>query len=391
MNKAFLKQKAFRIAAKNIYLTYSQVHKDMTSQHLILALKAKENFPTFDYLVSRETHQDGGVHLHVLIASDKKFDIKSQNFLDIQFNDDNFHGNYQPVKNIHKVVEYICKENEYITSFKNIIDGKLLTLKQTIMHLADTEGISHTLLDLCQNHTDKAFNSLGLINAEKFLEKKSLLQDELHAEKIVTPFHFNDFILTTELKAWIQKPDKTLVLTGPSGIGKTQFIIALCKHKHLKPLFVSHKQGLARLKPSHDTIVFDDFDFSSFTEPELLSFVSTDVVKNHRVLYKEVRKKSNLHQIITLNSTDLRKILNSLTQKRFLRRIQFVQLEQPFIKPNALINVELNTDQQVIINNNNHKQYAQVQQDENNHCDHTLKRILNSCTQKGCFPAKIKE
>jgi hypothetical protein len=31
MTKAFIKEKAFRIAAKKLYLTYSQVNKDMTS------------------------------------------------------------------------------------------------------------------------------------------------------------------------------------------------------------------------------------------------------------------------------------------------------------------------------------------------------------------------
>lgn len=380
MAKAFTKAKAFRIYAKKLYLTYSQVHEDMTSEDVISQLKAKERLPSFDYLISRELHQDGGIHFHVLITSQAKFNIKNAGILDITFKDDNFHGNYQPVKNLPKVVDYICKEGDYVTSFKNIIDAKLLTLKQTIMRLADAEGISQTLLNLCQDHTDKAFNSLGLINAEKFLEKKSLLQEELNVENVVTPFKWNDFMLPEKLKAWVDNPVKTLVLTGPSGVGKTQFVFALCKDKGLRPLFVNHKQGLARLKPHHDTIVFDDFDLGSVSEADLLSLLSTDVVKNHRVLYKEVRKKSNLIQIVTLNTQDLRTIVDYFGQKRFLRRIDFVQLPKPFINPNVVININVNYGEQVI-NNNNLKSYAQVQQEEDDHCEDTLQRMLKCCRE----------
>ncbi len=374
-------KKAFRISAKKLYLTYSQVNQKMTSEYVISQLKANESLPRFDYLVSRELHQDGGVHFHALITSDTKFNIRSANILDLKFEDENFHGNYQPVRNLEKVVEYICKEGDYVTSFKNIIDGKLISLKQTIMRLADAEGIGQTLLNLCQDHTDKAFNSLGLINAEKFLEKKSLLQDELDAENVVTPFQCHDFMLPQKLQAWVDNPVKTLVLTGPSGIGKTQFVFALCKDKGLRPLFVNHKQGLSRLKSHHGAIVFDDFDLGSFSEAELLSFLSTDVVKNLRVLYKEVRKKSNLIQILTLNTKDLQTVVRYFRQKRFLRRIDFVQLEQPFINPNVVININVNYAKQVIINNNNnnHKSYAQVQQEEDAHCEDTLQRMLKCC------------
>jgi hypothetical protein len=377
------KEKSFRIYAKKLYLTYSQVHKDMTSQDVISQLKAKERLPSFDYLISRELHQNGGIHFHLLITSDRKFNIKNASILDIKFKHDNFHGNYQPVKNLSKVVEYICKESDYVTSFTNIIDGKLLTLKQAIMRLADAEGISQTLLNLCNDHTDKAFNSLGLINAQKFLEKKSLLEEELKADKTVTPFECNDFILPHKLKTWVDNPVKTLVLTGPSGIGKTQFVFALCKQKSLKPLFVNHKQGLARLKPRHDTIVFDDFDLSSFSEAELLNFISTDVGKNQRVLYKEVRKKPNLIQIVTLNQQELTDVIGYFKQKRFLRRIDFVELQKPFINPNVVINVNVNYNhaEKVIINNNNQTNYSQVQQQEDDHCQDTLQRMLKCCRE----------
>lgn len=369
----------FRICAKKLYLTYSQVNKDMTSNDVIQQLKSKDSLPDFDYLVSRELHQDGGVHYHVLLAAEKKFDIKNANILDIQFLDENFHGNYKPVKHLAKVIAYICKQSDYVTSFENIIDGKLVTLKQTLMRSADAEGISKTLLDFCSSHTDKAFNSLGLINAQKFLEKKSFLEQEMQDEKVETPFRTTDFIMPPKLQDWVDNPVKTLVLTGPSGVGKTQFVLAFCKDKGLKPLFANNKQGLTRLKPQHNAIVLDDFDFGSFNEAELLAFTSTDVVKNLRVLYKEVRKKANLVQIIALNLKELR-ALGLLVQKRFSRRIDFVNLVTPFINPNVTINVNINCNQQV--NNNNviiNKTVEQIQHEEDLHCEDTQSRIQEAC------------
>ncbi len=57
---------------------------------------------------------------------------------------------------------------------------------------------------------------------------------------------------------------------------------------------------------------------------------------------------------------DLQTVVRYFRQKRFLRRIDFVQLEQPFINLNVVININVNYAKQVIINNNNnnHKSYV---------------------------------
>lgn len=54
----------------------------------------------FKYLISKEYHLDGGTHFHVLLEATNKFDIKDAAFLDIQYQENTYHGNYQPVRSL---------------------------------------------------------------------------------------------------------------------------------------------------------------------------------------------------------------------------------------------------------------------------------------------------
>lgn len=61
--------------------------------------------------------------------------------LDIQYQDQSFHGNYSAVRSLRQVVSYICKHNNYTAIFENLFDGKLLTAKEFIFKEVKDRGV----------------------------------------------------------------------------------------------------------------------------------------------------------------------------------------------------------------------------------------------------------
>lgn len=59
----------------------------------------------------------------------------------------------------------------------------------------------------------------------------------------------------------------TLILEGPTGMGKTSFILSWCAHTNKTPLFVTHMDQLKTYaissgEGSYDIIIFDDMSFA---------------------------------------------------------------------------------------------------------------------------------
>ena len=105
------KESKFKISAKNLFLTYSKVDTKITAEHVLKQLQ--NNFYGFTYIVSNIINIDGQVYFHVLLINKNKFHIQNAERLYIEFNGKNFHGNYQLVKYLPQVVEYVCKDKHY--------------------------------------------------------------------------------------------------------------------------------------------------------------------------------------------------------------------------------------------------------------------------------------
>lgn len=95
----------FRLNSRNFFLTYPQCGEDKSTLLTFL----KSIFKHWTYIcVSREVHQDGGLHLHALICCSKKTDIRGPR-LDFQ----GFHGNYQAARDVNATATYIKKDGDY--------------------------------------------------------------------------------------------------------------------------------------------------------------------------------------------------------------------------------------------------------------------------------------
>jgi hypothetical protein len=365
------KNNTFRIAAKRIYLTYSQVNKEMQSQDVLQALQSKKLF-CFAYLISKEHHLDGGIHFHVLLEATRKFDIQQQDFLDITYQEKSYHGNYQAVKSLPKVVEYVCKAGDYITDFTNIQDGKLLSTKELLIQSATKMGVSNALLEHCKQLPNKALPNLSLVSLKSYFETLEKLKQISEADDASTPFKLKDFNLDgyKELQQWAESPDKTLVLTGDSGTGKTQFCKAFAQEKGLKTLVVNHIEGFKGLTNMHDCVIVDDANLQSLETTQLLALFDSNQNKTLRVLYNAVNKKPGLIQMFTMNKPEFLRILPFLKEERFARRILFSDLKSSIINLN--VNIQINN-----VTNN----YADIKQKEHILVQENLARMQQAITR----------
>lgn len=352
--------KQFRIAAKKILLTYSQVNPEITALHVLEQLENNVNLREFRYVIAKEYHKDGGTHFHVIVIQDEKVDIKNPNALDIQFQKQNFHGNYVPVKSLPHAINYVCKNNQYITNLENLQDGRLLSVKQFIISQVKQKGMERALIDHYQRDPEKAIAGISVSALRKQFHDIDQMQTALQQDTIDTPFTLENFDISNELQAWIDKPVKTLVVVGSSGIGKTQFCKALAKQKNLKTLLVNHKEDFRRLNDSFQCIIIDDANLQEFEETQLLSIIENQTGKSIRVLYDSVIKKANIVQMIAINQKEFQSIAHSLKQPRFARRILLLQPKTPF-----MINVNVNIVNNIVNNNQfaNHdiKNYNQAE------------------------------
>ncbi len=108
-----------RFNAQRMFLTYSQTTPRLTPEVVLLYLEKKaEIFRIRDYLISHETHKDGGKHIHAYLKFETKLDIKNMIFMDIVYYRKVYHPNIQKVTQVHKLWEYIKKEKRYITNLK---------------------------------------------------------------------------------------------------------------------------------------------------------------------------------------------------------------------------------------------------------------------------------
>jgi len=105
----------FRLNAKNVFLTYPRcsIAPRTLGEHL------KTLRPTTFIQVSRETHEDGAYHLHVLLQWVDKYNLRNERFFDFE----DHHPNIQAVRQVADVFDYInkalptpCTENDKWTS-----------------------------------------------------------------------------------------------------------------------------------------------------------------------------------------------------------------------------------------------------------------------------------
>nr|AFD62686.1 Rep [Tomato rugose yellow leaf curl virus] len=232
----------FRLAAKNIFLTYPQcdIPKDEALQ-MLQALPWSIVKPTY-VRVAREEHSDGHPHLHCLIQLSGKSNIKDARFFDIAHprRSANFHPNVQAAKDTNAVKNYITKEGDFCESGQYRVSGSTKANKDDVYHNAVNAGGVAEALEIIRAGDPKTF-IVNYHNVKANIER--LFQKA--PEQWTPPFPLSSFTnIPDEMQLWADdyfgrgsaaRPDRpiSIIVEGDSRTGKTMWARALGSHNYL--------------------------------------------------------------------------------------------------------------------------------------------------------------
>jgi len=340
------KPKSFRISAKTILLTYAKCPLEL-GQVLELLLHKLQRWKVLDYFLVQEKHEDGSPHIHVLISCERKVDVRSAEFLDIEgpkseseSEPKNFHGSYEGCKSEEDAFNYLCKEifsAEDANEKMLISEGFSKKLTQHFTYLS----LDKRLLSLAKSgKIGEAMEMLESEDPHRFLEQGSKIENrlkEIHLQNIgcESDYPWESYILSPELEEAVAlfeqsirlKAAKVFVLHGEPGCGKSKFLKSLLwKKLGLHVLHINNLEGLSAFNPEvHQAILLDDADLKDEDRSRIIAFLDND---KHwiKVRYRMIEIPSGIAKAIATNYTlsQMRKDYFTMEGRAYSRRtIQF--------------------------------------------------------------------
>jgi len=274
------KATASRINAKKLLLTYSypaDINFCFTSLKNILK---EHNRNVIDYALSNEKHQDGSAHINVYIELDKRIDTKNIKLFDIRWEGKLYQPNILKSRCKTACVEYILKN---ITDFNSPAAIVSKQLKKTLtIHENKIKILSYheTLIALARNNrVEEAMQLIEEIEPWRIISSHASLRKSLSALQ-TTKLQVNKFIDCSSEVMTIREQLKkahaefvTPMLVGATKTDKTHLMLDLITNTlKLKPLVVNNIDSIRYFDSSkHNAVFFDDCDFSSFKNEEMLS------------------------------------------------------------------------------------------------------------------------
>nr|QMV80635.1 replication associated protein [Tomato mottle leaf curl virus] len=237
--------KPFRLNARNYFLTYPQCSlskEEALSQLLALNTPTNKLF----IRVSRELHEDGQPHLHVLIQFEGKYSCKNNKFFDLvsPSRSAHFHPNIQGAKSSSDVKSYVEKDGDFIDHGVFQIDGRSArggqqSANDTYAKVLNAGSVMEAL-NILREEQPKDF-VLQHHNIRSNLER--IFQNA--PEPWVPPFPLSSFTeVPEEMQEWADdyfgvdpaaRPERpiSIIIEGDSRTGKTMWARALGPHNYL--------------------------------------------------------------------------------------------------------------------------------------------------------------
>lgn len=218
---------------------------------MLTALQLLEPCPTY-ICVAHELHEDGSDHLHAFVQWDKKIDKRSERFFDVE----GYHPNIQSARKPKECHDYVTKDNDFVTFGvpPSFTSTTMVNYEEIIASCSTQEEFLKKIREA--NPKDYIFQYERLL----FFARH-------HFKTVVAPYvsPYDDFPNVPDaVQQWESDEflgshprKKTLVLEGPSRIGKTAWARALGRHMYFN--------GCANFKDDWDDeaqyIIFDDFEW----------------------------------------------------------------------------------------------------------------------------------
>lgn len=120
---------------------------------------------------------------------------------------------------------------------------------------------------------------------------------------------------------------KSIVITGLSGAGKTQYALSHFQ----KPLLCSHVDDLKSLRSTHDGIVFDDMSFRHWPAQSCIHLVDIELPRSINVKYGTARIPAGMPRFFTSNKTFLEIFSENITDPEWAaieRRCHVIEITE---------------------------------------------------------------
>lgn len=267
--------------SKTYFLTYPQFH--CPHEQVFSFLQSIK--PVEWARVGTEPHEDGNLHMHVIVRFKTRVKASTRRFDIIHGLDDNgqpvpHHPNIQRPRNIQDVLEYISKEGNFtdigiIPSTGNRIDQ---------------------VYDAASAGDREAFDRVCLAARISFQWAEHIWRQK--ATDIHTILEPGNGIECMQLQSLQYHGGSTLVI-GPSGCGKSTW----AKRVSTKPaLWVTHVDTLRRFRAGyHKCIIFDDMDFKHLPRTSQIYFVDQDDMRDIHCRYGNATIPAQTNKIFTAN------------------------------------------------------------------------------------------
>lgn len=334
------KYKKFQISSKKVLLTYPKCPwlLDKVLENL---KKIFSNNIIESYVMCRELHEDGTPHIHVYVKTLKKNSTANCNRYDLTDGDESYHGQYESVRDENLLIEYILKgiqsreDPNYLIS-ENLINrvtdlGVFLRTEESLLKLAESGQVEKAIELYRRTYPFKYLHNHAQI-------RKSFTELALIKTGYITPkFKFKDYYISPALQKFLDNydPNKTVILLGEAGFGKTQFIIAWLKEiLKINPLIINNVDSIRSFnKAIHGAIVFDDCGkWQYLVREELIKYLDSEVPTTHSIKHGSVSIDKVPRFVI--ENKDPKAILEG--DKAIQRRIQVHRVETSLIPKEVL-------------------------------------------------------
>lgn len=306
----------WRLSAKSLLLTYPRcdMHKDLALEHLL------DKFPVENVIfivVGHELHADGEDHLHALVLLRNRCNIRNPAYLDlVNVEGQRFHGNYQATRDVRAAYEYVTKDGD--CCMHGEVPERLARKKTRAEHLEVIQQLDSEQQFLSYVFLNGLSTSANVLNPLWQGLKKSRTT---LARYDLASFNVPDE-LTQELRV-LEECKSALCIIGPTGIGKTQALLALLQDQQVRRL--TELDDLRSLDSEASHLIFDDVELERLGRGPLLHLLDVQTERSIKCRYANANLKPNLRIILIGNSLEL--VLGKFSDDAaVLRRIRTLHL-----------------------------------------------------------------
>jgi hypothetical protein len=231
-----------------------------------------------DYYVARETHKESKenpYHLHIWFELTQKPNFKNPKCFDI----DGFHPNIGNKKR-NWIWNYLKKQDT--EPYTNIPDGFVALARQGLVQEATEQFINLYPKDYVINKD----------RIDKNLKNLSRKESEVEVFPLKSDY---------EPTGW-DSSQKTLLLTGATEAGKTEWIKSYITHKLKKTFFMCNTSDQLKRYGGQDYIIYDDFNFpENCTRNDVINLFEIRNPRTVRCRHSDFTFPAGIRKVISTN------------------------------------------------------------------------------------------